>query len=374
MIKINLIKIVKDKIYFLLKSDLIDFALQKEFIIKESLTKGEVIEAILSNITDELALELTNKFSDKIGFTASEIEELLGITKYERKKWTRKGYLNVTGTYEVRAYGKYLNCPLYDVIQIINLTNEDIKKWRSENKATKKQIKALEQGRKTMIENRTCKRCNSIQTHKNKLIDNLCVECHSQLEHLKWLKEQKQKAKENFKKWAENRENYLILDSETTGLESDDEIIELAIIDLHGNTLFHSMFKPTKPITPGAYEVHGISNNELKDKPRWSEMYKIVHKIIKDKTLLIYNADFDIRMLLQTNDLHGVYFDIPNYECVMKNYASIHSYYSEKYKDFKWISLEDATNCYQNHRAKDDCLLVLELINKETLKGVGING
>ena len=51
----------------------------------------------------------------------------------------------------------------------------------------------------------------------------------------------------------------ICLDTETTGLGSDAQIIEIAITDLNKNILFNQRIKPTTDIEHGALSVHGIT-------------------------------------------------------------------------------------------------------------------
>lgn len=50
------------------------------------------------------------------------------------------------------------------------------------------------------------------------------------------------------------------LDTETTGLEKTDEIIEIAIVDSQGRVIFESFFRPTIHIPQAAINIHHISN------------------------------------------------------------------------------------------------------------------
>ena len=57
------------------------------------------------------------------------------------------------------------------------------------------------------------------------------------------------------------------LDTETTGLELKDEIVEIAIIDKNGLVLIDSLIKPKQPIPDSATAIHHISNEMVKDSP-----------------------------------------------------------------------------------------------------------
>lgn len=95
-------------------------------------------------------------------------------------------------------------------------------------------------------------------------------------------------------------DDLVVLDTETTGLDSKDQVIELAIIDMRGDTLFAERFKPTVAIQPKAMEVHGIDDRALINCASWPEHQESINKILKNKTVLIFNKEFDLRMMRQT--------------------------------------------------------------------------
>ncbi|HHJ4165905.1 TPA: exonuclease domain-containing protein, partial [Raoultella ornithinolytica] len=57
--------------------------------------------------------------------------------------------------------------------------------------------------------------------------------------------------------WLE--EGFLFIDTETTGLGEDAEIVEICIIDSHGSIMLNTLIKPTKPIPDEAIAIHGIT-------------------------------------------------------------------------------------------------------------------
>ena len=92
----------------------------------------------------------------------------------------------------------------------------------------------------------------------------------------------------------------IVLDTETTGLDykQGDRIIEIGCVELINKVktenFFHSYINPKKKVSNAAFNVHGISNEFLKDKPLFSDIAKDFAKFIKDSTLVIHNAKFDI--------------------------------------------------------------------------------
>jgi DNA polymerase-3 subunit epsilon len=93
---------------------------------------------------------------------------------------------------------------------------------------------------------------------------------------------------------------HIFLDTETTGLYANQghRIIEIAAIEIVNrrptNNSFHFYINPDREIDPAAQEVHGITLDFLQDKPRFTEIASDFLKFVKDSTLIIHNAPFDI--------------------------------------------------------------------------------
>ena len=93
---------------------------------------------------------------------------------------------------------------------------------------------------------------------------------------------------------------HIFLDTETTGLYANQghRIIEIAAIEIINrrltNNSFHFYVNPDREIDPAAQEVHGITLDFLQDKPRFTEIASDFIKFVKDATLIIHNATFDI--------------------------------------------------------------------------------
>ena len=94
----------------------------------------------------------------------------------------------------------------------------------------------------------------------------------------------------------------LVLDTETTGSDFvSDRIIEIGIVELKDNVItqnyFHEYVNPEKNISLSAQKIHGITNEFLIDKPTFNSIAQKFLKFIKDDTIIIHNADFDISFL-----------------------------------------------------------------------------
>ena len=95
----------------------------------------------------------------------------------------------------------------------------------------------------------------------------------------------------------------IVLDTETTGLEweQDHRIIEIGCVELverrfTGNN-FHQYLQPDRTIDAGAIEVHGITNEFLQDKPRFTDVMDDFMAYVDGAEVIIHNAPFDLGFL-----------------------------------------------------------------------------
>ncbi|MDC7683061.1 DNA polymerase III subunit epsilon [Asticcacaulis sp. BYS171W] len=91
----------------------------------------------------------------------------------------------------------------------------------------------------------------------------------------------------------------IVLDTETTGIDpkKGHRLIEIGCIEIDdllptGRT-FHHYFNPDRLIEPDAIRVHGITDEMVADKPRFSELSQAFIDFIGDAPLIAHNASFD---------------------------------------------------------------------------------
>jgi len=95
----------------------------------------------------------------------------------------------------------------------------------------------------------------------------------------------------------------VILDTETTGLDhvQGHRIIEIGCVELVNRRLtgrhFHQYVNPERPVDAGAFEVHGISDAFLADKPRFKQIASDFLEFVEGAELIIHNAAFDLGFL-----------------------------------------------------------------------------
>ncbi|MCW8854745.1 MAG: DNA polymerase III subunit epsilon [Gammaproteobacteria bacterium] len=95
----------------------------------------------------------------------------------------------------------------------------------------------------------------------------------------------------------------IVLDTETTGLEPKQghRIIEIGCVEIVNRrfteNVYHQYIQPDREIDEGAYEVHGISNEFLADKPRFKDVAEDFMTFVNGAELIIHNAPFDVGFL-----------------------------------------------------------------------------
>ena len=92
----------------------------------------------------------------------------------------------------------------------------------------------------------------------------------------------------------------IVLDTETTGLSVKEghRIVEIGCIELNDlvptKKIFHFYLNPERKVSEEAFKVHGYSDKFLSDKKKFVEIADDFLNFIKDKKVIIHNADFDI--------------------------------------------------------------------------------
>ena len=95
----------------------------------------------------------------------------------------------------------------------------------------------------------------------------------------------------------------IILDTETTGISVKDghRIVEIGCIELDNLIItqnkFHCYLNPERKVSEKAFEVHGYSDEFLSQQKKFSEIADDFLEFIKDKRLIIHNAEFDLAHL-----------------------------------------------------------------------------
>ncbi len=159
------------------------------------------------------------------------------------------------------------------------------------------------------------------------------------------------------------------LDTETTGLERTDEIIEISIIDDDEKVLFSSLVKPSQLIPPDSTSIHGITNDDVRGARTWPVVWPEVRAALFGRLVVIYNEEFDLRMMQQSHTRYRLpwkekftTFDL------LKLYAEFNGEWDPRRRSYRYHSLASAgRHCHISlpnaHRSTADTLLTRALLH-----------
>ncbi len=167
-----------------------------------------------------------------------------------------------------------------------------------------------------------------------------------------------------------DREDVLVLDTETTGGGPRSEIIEVALMDTTGAVKFNSLVRPSSRIQPGAQRVHGLTQRSLEGAPMWSELDEAFREAVTGRTVLAYNVAFDRGMVRQTRERYALKAPllITEWGCAMRLYAATIG--RRQIGLERAAKLEGVLTAAQSHRALGDVQLTLALLRASSVKPV----
>lgn len=162
-----------------------------------------------------------------------------------------------------------------------------------------------------------------------------------------------------------DREDVLILDTETTGMGAA-EVIEVAVIDTKGTVLVDTLVRPKATrMNPYAQRVHGITFPMLADAPTWPEVFPSLAERLDRATVLAWNAPFDRRMLEQTSAVWSLEHPRFLFVCAMRLYAKTRGIRPRAlHKVLGDLELSHLTREHASHRALGDVHFVLEILRR----------
>lgn len=160
--------------------------------------------------------------------------------------------------------------------------------------------------------------------------------------------------------------HYFILDTETTGLNNA-QMCQLAVLQDDGFQ-FKSLVKPTIPIEAGASSVHHITDKDVENSPNALE---VLHALPVFSAMVIYNAQFDLKILRQSAKAHGAIFtdqyNNHTYDAMLI-YSAFRGLWDDYHGNYKWWKLGEAcAQCkieldLELHDALSDCIMTDRLI------------
>jgi DNA polymerase III subunit epsilon len=174
--------------------------------------------------------------------------------------------------------------------------------------------------------------------------------------------------------WAKDllSTDFVVLDTETTGTRSKDEVIHIAVIDKAESVLVNSYVKPKFAIDEQgeAFLVNFISNAMVENAPTFYELWPGIRRLIADRPIVAYNANYDKRMVEQSLALsmpvvaesfpvenHWKQWNPYTWIDAMMPYSSFVGEWNYKYKNYRWQKLPGS-----EHGSLADCRATLKVI------------
>jgi DNA polymerase-3 subunit epsilon len=168
----------------------------------------------------------------------------------------------------------------------------------------------------------------------------------------------------------------IVLDTETTGLEPSQghRIIEIGCVEMINRRLtgnnYHQYLQPDREIDEGAQAVHGISNEFLADKPRFSDIVKDFIEYLDGAELIIHNAPFDVGFIDHEFKLAGAeYGKVSTYCSVIDTLVMARKIRPGKKNNLDVLCKEYEVN--NAHRELHGALLDAELLSEVYLRMTG---
>jgi DNA polymerase-3 subunit epsilon len=155
-------------------------------------------------------------------------------------------------------------------------------------------------------------------------------------------------------------------------LSDDAQIIQIGVLSSSGEE-YQSLVKPTIPISEGASTMHGIYDEHLIEALSFEQIFLEVWKFLGNKDLIIYNAEFDLKVIRSSLRARGIQAAFPTSDrrkcrifsnggaihCAMHYYSQYVSEWNDYHGNYKWQKLPGG-----DHSALGDCRATLQIIKE----------
>ncbi|MEU6902966.1 3'-5' exonuclease [Streptomyces virginiae] len=166
-------------------------------------------------------------------------------------------------------------------------------------------------------------------------------------------------------------EALVVLDTETTGLDADACVVELAVISGSGDVLVDTLVNPGRPIPAGASEIHGITDEAVATAPSFGQILVGLTAALDGRRCLIWNAPYDKGVLRWELTRHyraaghedpaasaAAWLDGMTLEDAMVPYSDWYGDWSDYWGNYSWQALGGG------HRALGDVRAVLDRLRE----------
>jgi len=172
----------------------------------------------------------------------------------------------------------------------------------------------------------------------------------------------------DWRAWID-RTDVLIVDTETTGLGTRAEVIEVAVLDTTGTVRYEALILPEGRIPAEASSIHGLTRKRLEAEGArpWPEVHDELAAVLDGAAVVLaWNADFDRRLLAQTADRHGLSMPSVLWHDLIGDYRTITDEAPRKGRH-TLAAVVNRTGAKVDgpaHRAAGDCRAVLAVMGR----------
>ena len=169
-------------------------------------------------------------------------------------------------------------------------------------------------------------------------------------------------AQRRARRWAAQllRSNgWVVLDTETSGVSREAEVVQVAVVHPSGTTLFEACFRPAGPVPAAAAAIHGLTDEVLEEALPYDAVHHPLRVLLEGRRVVCFNAAFDARLLAQTAAQRGLEPLEVEWDCAMLAYAAYRAEWAVERSDFKWHRLPGAA-----HGAAADCRATIDVIRE----------
>ena len=184
------------------------------------------------------------------------------------------------------------------------------------------------------------------------------------------LKEQKERYAAYLRGMFDERtmDDYVILDTETTGVGPDARCIELSVITMRGEVLFSSLLNPGIPIPDKVSEITGIMDSDLVGRYSWHFIAPAVMAMLDGKKAVTWNASFDKNIIFNEMSMTAFKVDC-DWICAMHLYHILKMDRKGRWPKLQAAMEAEGISRSQEHRSLGDCRDTLAVLQRlwETL-------
>ncbi len=164
--------------------------------------------------------------------------------------------------------------------------------------------------------------------------------------------------------WAREKlatPKWILLDTETTGIDDQAEIIQIGVLGNDGTRIMDNVFvRPASGYIPsGASAINHITYNMVSNAPTFADVWPTLEKYLIKYPVVIYNAAYDTKLIVQSAAKYRIKVPTYNVQCAMLRNAEFVGDWNESKQSYKWPKLTGG-----DHSAVGDCIATLELIKR----------